>query len=139
MIALASIDFKAARDLQLPWDFSKTSSVKNIMVSPRERKQKGQKKRVCTAHKFNHDFRTAIFLQRYFLIKLNGLGEILILNFCTFWIIWERGFIIFDARNLFLCHSHKFGTCGNRISTKIWFASIPSSHPGESKPNRLSK
>ena len=81
---------------------------------------------------------TAMFLprRRFFLIRLNGLrfGSDLYLcfTFCNttifrFWIFWGRGFIIFDERNLFLSQRYKIGTYGNRISTRVWFAFIPSS------------
>jgi len=43
-----------------------------------------------------------------------------------FWMCWGWGFIIFDERNLFHSHRYNFGTCGNRISFRFWFAYIPS-------------
>jgi len=81
----------------------------------------------------------AIFLQTQFLIELNGprfgLGLYLFLILCTSaisrcWIFLGRGFFIFDEGTLFLSHRYKFGTCGNRISNRFCFASIPSPEEG---------
>jgi len=43
-----------------------------------------------------------------------------------FWLCRGWRFIIFDEWNIFLSHRYTFGTCGNRISARFWFAFIPS-------------
>ena len=78
---------------------------------------------------------TAIFMRRHFSMRLNCLrfdsSLYLFFTFFTttisrFWIFWGRGFIMFNEKNPFLSHRYKFGTCGNKISTRFWSASIPS-------------
>jgi len=80
---------------------------------------------------------TATFLLRHFWIQLNGprvffqvcIFFLFIFNFCLFLISGHVGvgnssfsIIVFS-----LSHRYNFGTCGIRISTRFWFASIPSS------------
>jgi len=79
---------------------------------------------------------TATFLQRHFLIKLNGPRYFF--RFVFIGILARQLFLVseyfevgvsplsFDERNLFLSHSYKCCTCGNGISTRFWFALITS-------------
>jgi len=111
------------------------------------------KKDVCTARQFNHDFTGRIRI--YWCTTLFKYDSYLSAEAFFDWIEWPKvwlrfvsifnfvhvsyfslldilgsEFLHFDERTLFFSHRYKFGTCGNRISTRFCFASIPSPEEG---------